>query len=91
MFPLVISRRLTTRRLCLGSDPERNGVPPAHREHARLRDRLHVATGRLGRFGGELGKGDLDPVVERVLPLERAADAHRAMKAFDLVRSARRT
>jgi putative PIG3 family NAD(P)H quinone oxidoreductase len=35
------------------------------------------------RFGPLLGDGRLAPVVDRVLPLERVADAHRAMKASE--------
>ena len=35
------------------------------------------------RFGGDLDKGLLDPVVDRVLPLAEAAEAHRVMKASE--------
>ena len=35
------------------------------------------------RFGGALEKGEIGPVVDRVLPLERVAEAHRAMKASE--------
>jgi putative PIG3 family NAD(P)H quinone oxidoreductase len=35
------------------------------------------------RFGAALEDGRLAPVVDRVLPLERVADAHRAMKASE--------
>jgi putative PIG3 family NAD(P)H quinone oxidoreductase len=37
----------------------------------------------LARFGARLEKGELRPVVDRVLPLAQAADAHRAMKASE--------
>ncbi len=35
------------------------------------------------RFGAHLESGTLRPIVDRVLPLEHAADAHRLMKASD--------
>jgi len=35
------------------------------------------------RFGALVEKGELRPVVDRVLPLAQAADAHRAMKASE--------
>ena len=33
------------------------------------------------RFGDALGRGQVRPVVDRVLPLEQVAEAHRVMKA----------
>ncbi len=35
------------------------------------------------RFGAALERGEIGPVVDRVLPLERAPEAHRAMKASE--------
>jgi putative PIG3 family NAD(P)H quinone oxidoreductase len=35
------------------------------------------------RFGADLAAGRIRPIVDRVLPLERAPDAHRAMKASE--------
>ena len=35
------------------------------------------------RFGAHLESGTLRPIVDRVLPLEEAAEAHRLMKASD--------
>jgi tumor protein p53-inducible protein 3 len=35
------------------------------------------------RFGSDLASGLLAPVVDRVLPMERAGDAHRAMKSSE--------
>jgi putative PIG3 family NAD(P)H quinone oxidoreductase len=46
-------------------------------------EKAAIVAGFLGRFGRELEAGALDPVVDRVLPMERAADAHRAMKASE--------
>jgi putative PIG3 family NAD(P)H quinone oxidoreductase len=46
-------------------------------------EKAAIVAGFLARFGTELERGALDPVVDRVLPLERAADAHRAMKASE--------
>lgn len=46
-------------------------------------EKAAIVTGLLARFGAELEQGALDPVVDRVLPLARAADAHRAMKASE--------
>jgi putative PIG3 family NAD(P)H quinone oxidoreductase len=37
----------------------------------------------LARFGDALEKGRIGPVVDRVLPLAQAAEAHRAMKASE--------
>jgi NADPH:quinone reductase-like Zn-dependent oxidoreductase len=37
----------------------------------------------LARFGERVEKGELRPVVDRVLPLAQAGDAHRAMKASE--------
>jgi putative PIG3 family NAD(P)H quinone oxidoreductase len=46
-------------------------------------EKAAIVAGFLGRFGADLEKGVLDPVVDRVLPLEKAGDAHRAMKASE--------
>ncbi|HVH07234.1 MAG TPA: NAD(P)H-quinone oxidoreductase [Myxococcota bacterium] len=46
-------------------------------------EKAAIVAGFLGRFGRELEAGALDPVVDRVLPMERAAEAHRAMKASE--------
>jgi putative PIG3 family NAD(P)H quinone oxidoreductase len=35
------------------------------------------------RFGADLASGRIRPIVDRVLPLERVADAHRVMKASE--------
>jgi len=42
-----------------------------------------IAAGFAARFGPALARGEIRPVVDRVLPLERAGDAHRAMKASE--------
>lgn len=35
------------------------------------------------RFGGDLAEGRIRPIIDRVLPLEKVAEAHRAMKASE--------
>jgi putative PIG3 family NAD(P)H quinone oxidoreductase len=46
-------------------------------------EKAEIVAGLLARFGDALARGALDPVVDRVLPLDRAGDAHRAMKASE--------
>jgi putative PIG3 family NAD(P)H quinone oxidoreductase len=46
-------------------------------------EKAAIVAGFWRRFGGDLAAGRIRPVVDRVLPLERVADAHRAMKASD--------
>jgi putative PIG3 family NAD(P)H quinone oxidoreductase len=53
-----------------------------------LRSRSHaekaaVVAGFRARFGRELESGALRPVVDRVLPLEQAAEAHRLLEASE--------
>jgi putative PIG3 family NAD(P)H quinone oxidoreductase len=89
---LAISGRLVEIGLMGGAKAEVNlGVLVAKRlsivgSTLRARpvaEKAAIVAGFLGRFGAELEKGVLDPVVDRVLPLERAAEAHRAMKASE--------
>ena len=46
-------------------------------------EKAAIVTAFLARFGSALEAGTLRPVVDRVLPLERAAEAHRVMKASE--------
>ena len=46
-------------------------------------EKARIAAGFTARFGAALARGEIRPVVDRVLPLARAADAHRAMKASE--------
>jgi putative PIG3 family NAD(P)H quinone oxidoreductase len=44
-------------------------------------EKARIVSGFSARFGEQLESGAVRPVVDRVLPLERAAEAHRVMKA----------
>jgi putative PIG3 family NAD(P)H quinone oxidoreductase len=46
-------------------------------------EKAAVVAGFRERFGRELESGGLRPVVDRVLPLEQAADAHRLLEASE--------
>jgi len=46
-------------------------------------EKAEIVRGFLARFGDALEKGRIGPVVDRVLPLAQAAEAHRAMKASE--------
>jgi len=46
-------------------------------------EKVRIVSGFSARFGARLESGAIRPVVDRVLPLERAAEAHRAMKASE--------
>jgi len=46
-------------------------------------EKAALVTGFRQRFGAALERGELRPVVDRVLPLEQAGEAHRAMKASE--------
>ncbi len=46
-------------------------------------DKAAIIAGFQQRFGADLEAGKLRPVIDRVLPLEAVADAHRAMKASE--------
>jgi putative PIG3 family NAD(P)H quinone oxidoreductase len=48
-----------------------------------VEEKAAIVSGFLGRFGQALGKGRLRPVVDRVLPLADAADAHRLIQASE--------
>jgi putative PIG3 family NAD(P)H quinone oxidoreductase len=46
-------------------------------------EKAAIAKGFLDRFAGDLATGSVAPVVDRVLPLAEAAQAHRVMKASE--------
>ncbi len=46
-------------------------------------EKAQITAGFQARFGTALEKGEIGPVVDRVLPLERAGEAHRVMKASE--------
>jgi len=46
-------------------------------------EKAAIVEGFLARFGTALEKGRLRPIVDRVLPLAEAADAHRAVQASE--------
>jgi putative PIG3 family NAD(P)H quinone oxidoreductase len=48
-----------------------------------LADKAAIVKGFVARFGADLAAGRIRAVVDRVLPLARAADAHRAVKASE--------
>jgi len=48
-----------------------------------VEDKAALVSAFAARFGVAIEKGDLVPVVDRVLPLAEAAEAHRAMKASE--------
>jgi NADPH2:quinone reductase len=46
-------------------------------------EKAAIVSALRDRFGHSLAAGRLKPVIHSVLPLERAADAHRSMKASE--------
>jgi len=48
-----------------------------------VEEKAAIVRGFVARFGADLAAGRIRAVVDRVLPLARAADAHRAMKASE--------
>jgi putative PIG3 family NAD(P)H quinone oxidoreductase len=48
-----------------------------------VEEKAAIVSGFLARFGDALEQGRIGPVVDRVLPLAQAAEAHRAIKASE--------
>jgi putative PIG3 family NAD(P)H quinone oxidoreductase len=46
-------------------------------------EKAAIVTGFQARFGDALAAGRIRPIVDRVLPIEQVADAHRAIKASE--------
>lgn len=46
-------------------------------------DKARIVAGFRRRFGDDLAEGRVRPVIDRVLPLEQVAEAHRVMKASE--------
>ena len=44
----------------------------------------HIVGSFIQRFGPELVTGSIRPIVDRVLPIEQVADAHRLLAAGDI-------
>jgi putative PIG3 family NAD(P)H quinone oxidoreductase len=66
--------QLLVRRLCVVGSTLRARPPD---------EKARIVAGFLARFGDALAQGAIRPVVDRVLPLERVGEAHRAMKASE--------
>ncbi|NNL65903.1 MAG: NAD(P)H-quinone oxidoreductase [Myxococcales bacterium] len=48
-----------------------------------VEEKAAIVRGFLDRFGAEVEKGTIRPIIDRLLPLAQAGDAHRAMKASE--------
>jgi putative PIG3 family NAD(P)H quinone oxidoreductase len=48
-----------------------------------VEEKAQIVAAFLARFGAALEKGEIRPVVDRVLPLEQAAEAHRVVQASE--------
>ncbi len=48
-----------------------------------VEEKAQIVAAFQARFGAALEKGEIRPVVDRVLPLEQAAEAHRAVEASE--------
>lgn len=48
-----------------------------------VEEKAEIVRGFVARFGDDLAAGRIRAIVDRVLPLERAGDAHRALKASE--------
>lgn len=46
-------------------------------------EKAQIVSGLMGRFGEALEAGRIGPIVDRVLPLDQAAEAHRLIKASE--------
>jgi putative PIG3 family NAD(P)H quinone oxidoreductase len=66
---LVLTRRLQILGSTLRARPES--------------EKAEIVSGLLDRFSSKLESGEIRPVVDRVMPLEAAPDAHRIMKASE--------
>ncbi len=64
---------LTKRLQILGSTLR---ARPAH-------EKAEIVSGLLDRFSPQIESGEIGPIVDRVMPLEAAPDAHRIMKASE--------
>jgi NADPH:quinone reductase-like Zn-dependent oxidoreductase len=73
MATINVEKLLMKRAQILGSTLR---ARPAHEKAA-------IVAAFLARFGAHLAAGHIRPVIHTVLPLEEAADAHRAMKASE--------
>ena len=46
-------------------------------------EKAEIVAGLMDRFGAALERGQIGPVVDRVVPLEKVGEAHRILKASE--------
>ena len=59
---------------------KRQQIIGSHLRGRPKEEKAAIVSGFLSRFGDDLRAGRVKPVIDRVFPLEQAAEAHRAME-----------